>query len=60
MTATQPPRPAAIGSVELGGLEDNNPATCTYSIGGDVGAGVVSITIGSWSRLWDEGSPGWP
>lgn len=62
MTATQPPRPAAIGSVELGGLEDNNPATCTYSIGGDVGAGVVSITIGepffcsALERALDAGS----
>ncbi len=59
---TIPEMEAAIGSVELGGLEDNNPATCTYSIGGDVGAGVVSITIGepffcsALERALDAGS----
>jgi hypothetical protein len=37
---------AAIGSgVEHGGFGEDLPGRCTYSIGGDVGAGVVAISI---------------
>jgi hypothetical protein len=37
---------AAIGSgVERGGLGDDAPGRCTYSRGGDVGTGVVGISV---------------
>ncbi len=55
---------SAIGSgVEEGGLEDDNPASCTFSIGGsDVGAGVIGIsaehplTCAAILRALDSGS----
>ncbi len=44
---TIPEMEAAIGSgVEQGGFGEDQPGRCTYSIGGDVGAGVVGISLG--------------
>lgn len=43
---TLPEIEAAIGSgVERGGFGKDLPGRCTYSIGGDVGAGVVGISL---------------
>ena len=43
---TVPEIEAALGSgVEQGGFGDDLPGRCTYSKGGDVGAGVVQITL---------------
>lgn len=42
---TIPEMEAAIGSgVERGGFSSDAPGSCTFSIGGDVGAGTVHIT----------------
>ena len=44
---TIPEMEAAIGSgVEQGGFGEDQPGRCTYSIGGDVGAGSVGVTVG--------------
>ncbi len=43
---TIPEMEAALGNgVEQGGFGDDLPGRCTYSKGGDVGAGVVLITL---------------
>jgi hypothetical protein len=43
---TVPEIEAALGSgVEQGGFGDDLPGRCTYSLGGDVGAGVVQIVL---------------
>ncbi|MEP7202876.1 MAG: hypothetical protein ABI894_09720 [Ilumatobacteraceae bacterium] len=43
---TIPEIEAVLGSgVEQGGFGDDLPGRCTYSLGGDVGAGVVQITL---------------
>ena len=43
---TLPEIEGALGTgVEQGGFGDDLPGRCTYSIGGDVGAGVVQITL---------------
>ena len=43
---TVPEIEVAIGSgVERGGFGEDLPGRCTYSIGGDVGAGVVAVAI---------------
>jgi hypothetical protein len=44
---TLPEMEAAIGSgVERGGFGEDLPGRCTYSVRGDVGAGVVAISLG--------------
>ena len=44
---TLPEMEAAIGSgVEHGGFGDDLAGRCTYSIGGDVGAGAIAISLG--------------
>lgn len=44
---TVPEIEAAIGSgVEQGGFGEDQAGRCTYSVGGDVGAGVVGIGLG--------------
>jgi hypothetical protein len=43
---TVPEMEAVLGSgVEQGGFGNDLPGRCTYSLGGDVGAGVVQITL---------------
>jgi hypothetical protein len=43
---TVPEIEAAIGAgVERGGLGDDSPGRCTFSVHGDVGAGVVGISV---------------
>ncbi len=45
---TVPEIEAALGSgVEQGGFGEDLPGRCTYSVGGDVGAGVVQISLQS-------------
>jgi hypothetical protein len=43
---TVPEIEVAIGSgVERGGFGEDRPGRCTYSIGGDVGVGVVAVAV---------------
>lgn len=44
---TMPEMQAAIGSgVEQGGFGEDLAGRCTYSVGGDVGAGAIAISLG--------------
>lgn len=56
---------AAVGpGVEQGGFGQDLPGRCTYSVGGDVGAGVVAISLedplvcAALQRAVDSGSAG--